>query len=55
MTWHRPTNNAHKPHTPHAGVLALFDQYPGTKEISIILKTACGSVASAVWRVGLMP
>lgn len=35
-------------------MLALFDQ-SGAKDVPIVLKTACGSIASAIWRVGLMP
>lgn len=50
---HKETNTSVTPHMP--GVLALFDQYPGAREVPIIIKTAGGSVASAVWRVGLMP
>jgi hypothetical protein len=38
-----------------AGVLALCSQYEGTKDVPIVFKTALGSVASAIWRVALMP
>jgi len=39
----------------NAGALALLDRHVETRNLPIVLKTAAGSVASAVWRIFLMP
>jgi len=39
----------------NAGMLALLDRHVETKNLPIVLKTAAGSVASAVWRILIMP
>jgi hypothetical protein len=39
----------------NSGMLHLLDSQPATRDLPIALKTAAGSVASALWRVVLLP
>ncbi|CAB9513999.1 Mitochondrial carrier protein [Seminavis robusta] len=39
----------------NVGVLALLESYPGTQDLPLPLKTACGSIAAGAWRIVLMP
>jgi len=39
----------------NVGILALLDSFPATATLPLPLRTACGSIAAATWRIICMP